>query len=114
MSKRILNISNDESLLHTRQWVLQHAGFEVISALGFVEAQAKCLEGGFDLMIVGHTMPQKDKAALIKLMKSGCGVRVLSLRRHGQEPLPEADYSTDRTDPEGLLQAVNHVLGLRN
>ena len=77
-----------------------------------MEAQAKCVECGFDLIIVGHTIPPEDKAALIKLVKSGCGSCILSLRRPDAEPLPEADYSTDRTDPEGLLEAVRHALRL--
>jgi hypothetical protein len=41
-----------------------------------------------------------------------CKCPVLSLRRPGSDPLPEADYSIDSTDgPEAFLAAVQEILG---
>ena len=111
MSKRVLNISYDESLLQTRHWILEQAGYEVKSALGFMEAEAECRNGRFDLVIVGHSLPRRDKIALAEATRSGCRAKVLSLRKQGQEPIPEADYASDSIDPDGLLEAVRNALG---
>ena len=114
MRKRILSISYDESLLNTRQWILEQAGYDVTSALGFLDAQAECNKGGFDLIIIGHSVPRTDEAALALLSKKDCAGAILSLRKPGQPPLAEADYSTYRSDPEGLLEAVRQAVGAAN
>jgi hypothetical protein len=114
MSKpKILSITYNESLQRTRQMILDKAGFDAISALGFVEAQSLCAQGPFDLVIVGHSIPVADKLALLKFAKEGCGAVTLCLRRPNGPVLSEADYSTDRSDPEGLVEAVKLALGSR-
>ena len=112
MAGRILSISYDESLLRTRQWILEREGYEVTSALGFLDAQAQCRTGGFDLVIIGHSLPQKDKAELLRLAKRGCARRVLSLRRPGQQPVEGADLSIILPEsPQELLDAVKGLCG---
>ena len=108
----ILSISYDEPLLHTREWILKAEGFEVTSACGFVEAKEKCRNAGFDLAIMGHSIPRTDKIALIRAFKQHCRrVPVLSLLRHGDAPLPEADYWVEAAEgPTALLQAVKAAL----
>src|SRR5947209_3466274 len=110
MGKRILSISYDDSLLRTRHWILERAGYEVTSALGFLEAQEACLKTRFDLVVIGHSIPLKDKIALARLAQTGCGAAILSLRIVGQEPIPEATFSTERSDPEALLETVQQAL----
>jgi DNA-binding NtrC family response regulator len=111
MSKpRILSITYDESLRDTRQMILEKAGYATTSALGFMDAQSLCRTGGFDLVVIGHTLPTPDKLALIKIIKEESGTTVLCLRNPGVPVVPEADYSTDRTDPEGLVEAVKTAL----
>lgn len=46
---RILSVSYDEVLLATRHLLLEHEGYQVISAMGLAAALEKCKEGGFDL-----------------------------------------------------------------
>lgn len=113
VKKRILSISYDEALLTTRQLILERAGFEVSSALGFAEALERCDSGQeFDLVLLGHSMPRKDKTALIGALRPTCNAPVLSIRRHGEEPLPEANYSIDSYDgPAALIKAVKSALG---
>ena len=107
----ILSISYDPSLLHTREWILKAEGFEVTSACGFVEAEEKCRSASFDLAIMGHSIERKDKVALIKEFKKHSQAPVLSLLRHGDAPLPEADYWVDAAEgPTVLLQAVRTAL----
>lgn len=114
MSKpKILSITYNESLQRTRQLILDKAGFDTTSALGFVEAQSLCAKGSFDLVVIGHSIPRPDKLALLKFAKEKCGSATLCLRKPNDPVLPEADYSTDRTDPNGLIEAVKAALNAR-
>jgi DNA-binding NtrC family response regulator len=107
----ILSISYDAPLLHTREWILKAEGFEVTSACGFVEAEEKCRTPGFDLAIMGHSIERRDKVALIKEFKKHSQAPVLSLVRHGEGPLPEADHWVEAAEgPPALLQAVRTAL----
>ena len=81
----VLSISYDESLLRTRERILKAAGFDVTSALGFTEASAHCGKSSFDLVIIGHSLPRTDKAALVQEIRrtitpesSGCAGKVRS------------------------------------
>jgi DNA-binding NtrC family response regulator len=111
--KRILCISYDESLLITRKMILEQAGFEVIPAIGFAEAEEHCEnDPRFDLIILGHSMPRKDKTALIGALRRQCNAPVLSIRRHNDPPLPEAEFSIDSYDgPDALIEIVNRAIG---
>ncbi|HEY6969333.1 MAG TPA: hypothetical protein VJA94_09015 [Candidatus Angelobacter sp.] len=108
----ILSISYDEALLRTREWILKKQGFDVTSACGFTEGEDQARRGGFDLAIVGHSIPQRDKVALITEFKKHSQAPVLSLSRHGDSPLSEADHSILASEgPEAFVVAVRHVLG---
>ena len=112
MAKRILSISYDESLLATRQLILTRAGYDVKSALGFVQAQEVCRDGSFDLIILGHSIPRRDKSAVVSLIKSSCGsTTVLSLVKPTESPIPEANYFTYDLDPDSLIKAVRNAIG---
>ena len=112
-SPSILSISYDASLLQTRQWILETAGFHVTSALGFTEASKHCLVDAFDLVILGHSLPQLDKKALFDLVRTHNHSRILTLRRPGEPELAGAEYSLESLEgPNALLQCVNEALGL--
>jgi CheY-like chemotaxis protein len=114
-SNHILCISYDESLLLTRKMILEGAGFDVTAAVGFAEAMELCSnDPTFDLIVMGHTMPRKDKAALIAALRPTCKAPVLSVRRHGDSPLPEADASVDALDgPAKLIEAVKSAIAVK-
>ena len=112
MPKRILSIAYDEALLKTRHLLLERAGYDVRSALGFVEARELCNQGGSDLIILGHSIPRSDKSAIVDLVKQRCGgAPVLALRRADEAPIEAADLSIDHADPDSLLKAVGRMLG---
>jgi CheY-like chemotaxis protein len=113
--KHILCISYDESLLTTRTMLLQQVGFDVTPAIGFAEAMEHCENNPkFDLIVMGHSMPRKDKTALIASLRPQCPAPVLSIRRHNDPPLPEADFSIDSHDgPDALIAAVRSALGAK-
>ncbi len=112
MKKHILSVSYDQPLLITRQMILEQAGYLVSSAYGFSEALEICQTmHDLDLILMGHSMPQKDKAALLVALRPKCQAPLLSIVRHGDTPLPQAEYSVNSNDgPAALLAAVKEAL----
>jgi len=113
--KRILCISNDAALLATRRMLLEQSGFTVVAAFGFAEAMGHCsTDASFDLVLMGQTLPPKDKKSLIATMREmDCKAPVLSIRLHGDEPLPEVDYTIEsQAGPVALIEAVKAALGV--
>jgi len=107
----ILSISYDESLLRTREWLLRASGFTVTSALGFTEAAALCRNRGFDLVIVGHSIPRQDRTALIEAVRRHNHTRILSLRRQGEELISGVDHWVESSEgPDVLIAAVKAAL----
>src|SRR5207244_2557538 len=106
------SVSYDHLLLVTRRLILEQAGFDVSSAFGFAEALEICTtRHDFDLILMGHSMPQKDKMALVAELRPKCKAPLLSILRHGDLPIPQADYSVDSNDgPVALLAAVKAAL----
>lgn len=106
---RILSISYDQALLHTREIMLSRAGFDVQSAVGFSAALHACEMGNFDLVIMGHSIPAEDKAAIIEQLRSVCRTPVLALRRPNESPVAPADFNFDAGDPERFLNYVREI-----
>jgi DNA-binding response OmpR family regulator len=109
MAKRILSVSYDGVLLATRQMLLEQKGYSVQSALGFTAAVEHCENGGFDLFILGHSIPNKDKLHLIKTFHENCSAPILSLERRGEEEVP-SDFHASPDDPAKFLQVVDDIL----
>jgi DNA-binding response OmpR family regulator len=107
---RILSISYDQALLHTRELMLSHEGFEVESAVGFTAAIEACKTGQFDLVIMGHSIPQADKTAIITQLRTTCDTPILALRRPNESPLKTAEYNLDSWDPQSFLGYVKEIM----
>jgi len=108
---RILSVSYDESLLRTRQMLFQAYGYDVVSSLGFTESLRHCKQSaGFDLFVLGHSIPQSDKLELTETFRRQCNAPIISLRRNAGDQLVDgADYHIE-TDPEPLLQLIANIL----
>lgn len=113
MSKRILSVSYDVSLLATRGMLLEQRGYEVTSALGFIKALEHCRQGHFDLFILGHSIPAEDKLSLVKTFRDNCPAPVLSLERHG-ERFVQCDFHSSPDEPETFIEAVDDILAGRD
>lgn len=112
MAHRILSISYDGPLLVTRQMLLQAYGYDVTSAEGFAEAlEHSDGESKFDLIIMGHSIPFKDKRRIISQVRKNQEVPVLALLRPGERPLEEASESVEPNDPRELVAAVQRLIG---
>jgi len=114
MKKRILFVTYDQSLLVTRQAILKNGGYEVFSARDQASALETCdVQRPFDLVMMGNSMPQTDKSALFAALRPKCNAPLLTIRRHGESPLPEANCSIEApTYPPALLTAVEQTLVL--
>ena len=113
VSKHILSVSYNEPLLRTREMLLVREGYLVTSALGFTESAEHCRDGSFDLFILGHSIPDKDKRELISIFRRNCNAPVLALRRHGENLPDGADEHADPHDIKGLLERVAMMLSNR-
>ena len=112
MPKHILSISYDRSLLWTRQLLLEQLGYQVLSTEGFAQAweAAENRKNNFDLIILGHSIPPKDKQAIISHLRASCDCAILALLRPFESPVAEAAMSIDAGDPKALLEAVRKML----
>ena len=109
MPKRILSVSYDPILLATRQMLLEQKGYSVTSALGFREALEYCQNEGFDLFMLGHSIPEKDKLHLIVTFRGSCPAPILSLERIGEKQV-QCDFHASPDDPAKFLQVVTDIL----
>ena len=109
---RILSVSYDESLLKTRQLMLEQCGYEVISALGFTDSLQQCTAGGaFDMFVLGHSIPLRDKQALVGAFRKSCRGTVVALERPGEDLASTgADLHADPGDPAGMLELISRAL----
>ncbi|HLK09477.1 MAG TPA: hypothetical protein VKV30_16100 [Candidatus Angelobacter sp.] len=112
MSKRILSVSYDMSLLATRKMLLEQKGYAVVNALGFSQALTSCRAGGFDLFILGHSIAHDDKQALIESFRTHCPAPIVSLERQGEPSVP-CDYHASPDDPEKFLEIIDNILAGR-
>jgi CheY-like chemotaxis protein len=112
--KRILCVSWLESLLKDRKDMLEAAGFFVTSAYGSVEARRICcLDHEFDLIVLGYSIPRPDKIAFVEFLRANCKAPILSIRRHGDPALREADFSIDsENEREVLVAAAKLAIGM--
>jgi DNA-binding response OmpR family regulator len=109
MPARILSVSYDPILLHTRELILRKAGYSVVSVVGFTTAIKAC-DDHVDVVVMGHSIPKEDKRAIVAaLREKGCHAPVLSLIRHGDEPIPEAAKAVE-PDPQHVLDGIASLL----
>ena len=90
--------------------MLQQLGYSVVSAEGFIAAIEACEPNcNFDLLILGHTVPVKDKERIISHFKQHCDAKILALLRPHEGATQSADRSI-HPEPEKLIAAVHEML----
>jgi DNA-binding NtrC family response regulator len=100
---KILSVANDMSLASTREMLLSGAGFQVSSALTVGRAIQLCAAEEFALVVIGHSIPRDHRQWLLKELRSRCATPILAIRRPGEVPLIEADYTFDSAESPALL-----------
>ncbi len=108
---KILSVTFDMSLATTREMLLSSVGFQVSSALTVGQAIELCATEEFALVVIGHSIPRDHKQRLLKELRSSCTTPILAIRRPGEAPLIEADYTFDSSEsPSLLLEMVTDIL----
>ena len=107
--KKILSISYDSTLLETRQLLLQSRGYEVTSSFGYTDSLEHCQRVHWDLIIIGHSIPNQDKRVLVTQFRQSCDAPVLALHRFGEPELEGADHTITPEHPEQLLKMVDTI-----
>jgi DNA-binding response OmpR family regulator len=100
---RILSVSYDKTLLHTRRLVLEARGYSVASGFGFKESMFACKQGGLDLFILGHSIPEPDKQALIKTFREFCSGAIVSLQKANESDVFRCQF-LHRPGPENRAE----------
>jgi DNA-binding response OmpR family regulator len=107
----VLAVGFDLSLMRTRTLVLQSAGYIVESASSLKEAAARFQAGDFDLVLLCHTIPMKDRDHLTCLIRAtGSLTPVVSITRN----LGACDAFVNATlddDPNKFLAGIEEELG---
>lgn len=103
---RVLSISNEESIPATRKLVLQQLGYDVVSALGFAEGLEQCRSGGFDLCILGSSIEEPERQALVSAFRADSVGRVIVLKKNAEENVPDADFAIE---PAQLLATLARI-----
>ena len=108
---KILSVANDMSLASTREMLFSSVGFQVSSALTVGQAIQLCAAEEFALVVIGHSIPREHRQWLLKELRSHCTTPILAIRRPGEVPLIEADYTFDSTEsPALLVEMVINIL----
>jgi CheY-like chemotaxis protein len=110
---RIFSVSYDLTLLRTRELLLENMGHTVVSAEGFAHAFELCGTGTeqFDLIVLGHSIPQADQQAIIRHCKATCPCPVLALIRSNEPPVAAASRSVESSDTREFISAVKQIVG---
>lgn len=106
--KRILSVSNHAVLLAFRATMLEQRGYEVISILG--NARAQCERGGFDLLLIGHSVPDAEADKMIAAWRRRCDAPIVLVLRASDGVREGGHHYVDSLDPEELMKTVTAVL----
>jgi CheY-like chemotaxis protein len=107
---RILSVSYDLPLLSSRRLLLESLGCEVVSASDFGQALKQCSNGTrFDLFVLGHSIPNADKNALITTFRSYRSAPIVALSKMGEEPAMGADFQIE-PEPGPLLEVISRII----
>jgi DNA-binding response OmpR family regulator len=111
MAVSILSVSYDPNLLFTRQLILEQAGYQVTSALGFTKALAYCKNSSFNLLILGHSIPHSDKCALVESFRASCSAPIVLLLRPGEPHVDGVQHYLSPDNPRMLLEEIAAIVG---
>ncbi len=107
---KILSVSYDKTLLGMRHMILENSGYAVVSVHGLASGLEHCRKGGFDLFVLGHSIPDEEKQQLVNVFRQTCPSPIISLRRGASEPMVDgADFHIE-PDAEPLLELVAQII----
>ncbi|MCU1309312.1 MAG: hypothetical protein JWO20_437 [Candidatus Angelobacter sp.] len=87
---KVLTVSKDKLLVNIRQNILSRVGYTVTAAENTTDALVKLASQSFDLMILCHTLPIRDKN-LLKSKSKAKHIPVLSITDPDHKPKNDAE-----------------------
>jgi DNA-binding response OmpR family regulator len=111
MPARLLSISVDRALLMQRHLMLQEIGYDVASAADMPELIIALSQGPFDLVILGHSLPPKEKLRIFHLIRAN-SERTPIVELYVNSPDLDTGHSLhSQASPEQLVETVRNALG---
>ncbi|RSK28128.1 DNA-binding response regulator [Bacillus sp. HMF5848] len=118
MSKKLLVVDDEQSILTLLQYNLEQAGFEVISAMDGEEGLEKALDNRPDLIVLDLMLPKMDGIEVCKhLRQQKVDVPILMLTAKDDEfdkvlglELGADDYMTKPFSPREVIARIKAIL----
>lgn len=108
---RVLSISYDESLARTRELILEAAGINVHTALDLQKAMGLFEKNRYDLVILGHSIPFKERQLIAQRLRAISSTPILAISRVGEHsPVPAEHHVNAADGPRRLLTMVRGIL----
>lgn len=106
----LLSVGCDSQLLGSRQLLLQSAGYAVVSAHSAKEAVDCFLAGDFDLVLLCHSLPERERDGVACLIRaSGSLTPIITVATYeGQQDVFVS--ATIESEPEQLLAGIRDAL----
>lgn len=106
----VLSVGLDSVLVRVRNLILQSAGYTVVSATSIREAADRFQNGDFDLMVLCHSVPARERERLIRLIRaSGSGIPIVTVAMKESDGDHFADVCLEDR-PNKLLAGIQDVL----
>jgi CheY-like chemotaxis protein len=110
----VLAVGLDSSLLASQSSLWQSAGYVVTSTGSIREAIVYIRDGDFDLVLLGHSIPDDSRERFAFLVKAiGPRTPVVSITDSANHRDKFAD-ATVRNEPISLLQCIGEVMAERS
>lgn len=111
---KILCAETNPQVLSAQISMFDKAGYAVVPALGRATIEVALAQGGFDLVVLGHTLTKDDRHHLPYMAKkANPATRVLVLHASGKHP--KVDIALDsRLGEAAVLEAVAHLMAGRD
>ena len=109
----ILSVSGNETLLRSRQMVLESVGWHVVTTTHAVEGLLWLANRDFDAIVLGHSIPPPERISLAQKMKAiRPNVPIVMVCLHGDNAFSSkvADARVGSLDgPVVLINAIRRV-----
>jgi DNA-binding NtrC family response regulator len=112
----VITVGNNEAVLSTRKAILEKAGHDVVVARDLREIIAACSTGGFDVGVIGQSLPPQEKLRVSEVLLELCaGIKILEFH-NGIAPdlkTPDAHLGVADSTPDDLVQSVERLARIR-
>ena len=111
--RKVLVCGDDAELLTTRGLVLNHAGFDVLSACDKAEIGTIPKDSAIALCVIGHSLTENEQFVVAADMKQRWPeIKILFLSKTPLElqTLPSGDYRSSSDDPAHLIEVCKRIV----